>query len=104
MSTPKITNNFPVVNNPAVYRSGRATFTLKHPTASSVLTALTTIGTSSIFELVDYHDAILKLKDTSKELQPEPLAWDKFVRFWNCHAADDGPRFVTWDVEAGLYI
>ena len=104
MSTPKIINNFPAVNNPAVYRSGRATFTLKHPTASSVLTAPTTIGTSSIFELIDYHDAILKLKDMSKELQPEPFAWDKFVKFWNFHAVIDGPCFVTWDVEAGLYI
>ena len=97
-------NTFPAVNNPAVFRSGRSTFTMKHPTASSNLMVPTTISTASIFELFDYHDAILQLQDTSKELQPEPFAWDKFTAFWNCHAADDGPRFVTWDVETRLYL
>jgi len=103
MSAPR-TNSFPDVNNPGVYRSGRSTFVLQHPTAPPGLTVPTTITAAAIFELFDYHDAILQLKDTSKELQPEPFAWDKFTAFWNCHAADDGPRFVTWDVETSLYL
>jgi len=104
MSAPR-TNNFPDVNNPGIYRSGRSTkFVLQHPMAPPGLTVLTTITAASIFEFFDYHDAILKLQDMSKELQPEPFAWDKFTAFWNCHAAEDGPRFVTWDVETSLYL
>jgi len=102
MSAPNI-NNFPAINNPAVYRSRQDKFTLQHPTASPVLAVPTTISTASIFELIDYHEAILKLENMRKELQPEPFAWDKFTSFWNFHATKDGPRFVTWDVTAGLY-
>jgi hypothetical protein len=79
-------------------------FTLQHPTAPPGLTVPTTITTAAIFELFDYHDAILKLKDATKELQPEPFAWDKFTKFWNFHATEDGPRFVTWEVDTGLYL
>jgi hypothetical protein len=99
----RTTNDFPAVNNPGVYRSGMSKFTCQHPTALT-LTVPTTIGTAAIFELVDYHDALLKLEVMNKELQPEPFAWDKFARFWNCHATEDGPRFMMWDAEAGLYI
>jgi len=103
MSAPG-TNKFPNVNNPGVYRSGHSIFTLQHPTAPPGLMVPTTITAAAIFELFDYHDTIVKLKDATKELRPEPFAWEKFTNYWNHHAGADGPRFMTWDVTTGLYI
>jgi hypothetical protein len=89
--------------NPAVTRTGRSTFTLFVPSAPAGLTAPTTISVATIFELFDYHDAILKLETATTELHPEPLAWDKFTRYWNSHVGKENPRFVNWDHELGLY-
>ena len=102
MSTYPQVTDFPVVNNRGVVRSGRATFTLKHPD-TKILDPPLTIGIGAIFELLDHQAAIMKLAPTASELLPEPFTWRSFVKFWNYHAAEDGPRFTTWDDKTQLY-
>jgi len=63
-----------------------------------------TIRSSSIFEIFNHHDAILGLANNRAKIKPESLSWNKFTKFWNNHAAEDGPRFVTWDTKTGVYI
>jgi hypothetical protein len=102
MSTTQATS-FPAVNNPAVIQTGRSTFTLKHPTASSGLVVPTTISAAAIFELFAYHDALIKHETNTTMLHPEPVAWEKFTSFWNFHATEDGPRFIVWKHDLEMY-
>ena len=97
-------DKYPTIDNPGVYQSGPSEFTLKHPDNLAGATVLLTIRSSTIFEIFDHHAAILKLPHISVELKPEPLSWAELTNFWNTHAAEDGPRFVTWDAELGYYL
>jgi hypothetical protein len=97
-------NKFPPVNNPGVYQSAPSEFTLKHPKDHSGATASMTIRFPSIFEIFDHHDAVLELTHVSVQLKPEPLSWDEFTKIWNAHAAENDPRFVTWDFELAIYV
>jgi len=102
MSTPVI--SYPPVNNRGVTQTGKSTFVLKHPDDTTGATVPMTVKVGTIFEIFEYHDAILKLENLTTELKPEPLAWEKFTNFWNFHAPEDGPRFVTWDITLGMYL
>jgi len=102
MSTPVI--SYPPVNNCGVTQTGKSTFVLKHPDDTTGATVPMTVKVGTIFEIFEYHDAILKLENLTTELKPEPLAWEKFTNFWNFHAPEDGPRFVTWDITLGMYL
>jgi hypothetical protein len=101
MSNPTV-HPYPAVNNNSVTQTGKYTFTLHHPDDTSGFTIPLTITAGAIFEIFNHHDAILKLEKKTEELKPEPLAWDRFTRFWNAHAGD-GPRFVTWNSGDGFY-
>ena len=95
---------YPPINNHGVVQTGKSTFTLKHPDDTSDATVPMTIKVGTIFEIFEYHDAIQQLEKSTIKLQPELLAWDKFTKFWNTHALEDGPCFITWDAELGLYL
>jgi hypothetical protein len=95
-------NKYPIINNPGVYQSGPSEFTLKHPDDLAGATILVTTRLSTIFEIFDHHDAILNLPHV--ELKPEPFSWANFTKVWNAHAAEDSPRFVTWDTRTGGYL
>jgi hypothetical protein len=96
-------NTYPALITPVVTLTGRSTFTLFDPSAPAGLTSPTTISVANIFELFEHHDAIQKLETTTAELHPEPMAWDKFTRYWNFHVGKEGPCFMNWDHELGLY-
>jgi len=102
MSTPII--SYPPVNNRGVTQTGKSTFILQHPGDTSGATVPMTVKVGTLFEIFEHQDAIQRLEKTTIELKPEPLAWDKFTKFWNAHALEDGPRFVTWNSELGLYL
>jgi hypothetical protein len=103
-SIPRI-NKFPPVNNPGVYQSALSQFNLKYSKDHSGASAASmTIRFPLILEIFDHHDAVLELTHVSVQLKPEPLSWDEFTKIWNAHAAENDPRFVTWDFELGIYI
>lgn len=97
-------NKYPTINNPGVYQSGPSLYTLKHPDDHSGVTVPITIRSPSIYEIFDHHEATLALTNDHAELKPENLSWDEFTKFWNAHAAEHGPRFITWDAELRCYI
>jgi len=102
--TPPKDGAYPALITPVVTRTSRSTFTLFDPSAPSSLTSPTTISVTNMFELFDYHDAILKLEKATTQLLPIPMAWDKFTSYWNHHVGKEGPRFVTWEQELELYL